>query len=257
MPQRNIVLTNDDGIEAPGLRAAATALEDLGHVWVVAPDRERSASSHALTLHKPLRVSEKKWGGKRVYAVNGTPSDCAFLAIKELLPGPAAFLVSGINAGANVGKDTTYSGTVSAAMESSILGVPAMAISITKYRVKSFRTGGRVCRKLVEWLLKHPLPEGVFLNVNVPPLPLSKIQGVRVSRQSQCAYKGRLEKRTDLRGVPYYWIGGERGKHRGEEGTDISSTEAGYVSVTPIHLDLTAAFVLTQLKEQQIEKLKL
>lgn len=228
-----ILVTNDDGINAPGLAALAAALEELGEVYVVAPDREQSAVGHALTLHRPLRVDPL---GERRFAVNGTPSDCVNLGILGLLPERPVLVASGINHGTNLGEDVTYSGTVSAAMEGTLLGVASMAVSQADPDGASFEEAARVARVVAARLLVEGLPPRTLLNVNVPR---ETPKGVRLTRLGHRVYSGKAVRETDPRGRPYYWIGAGPPVWDDDEGSDIAAVHSGFAAVTPLHLDLT------------------
>ncbi len=228
-----ILVTNDDGVHAAGLAALATALEALGEVHVIAPDREQSAVGHALTLHRPLRVEQL---GERRFAVNGTPSDCVNLGILGLLPEPPVLVVSGINHGSNLGDDVTYSGTVSAAMEGTLLGVPSMAVSQAEPAAGGFEAAGEVARAVAARVLVEGLPRQTLLNVNVPP---GKPHGIRLTRLGHRVYSAKAIREVDPRGRPYYWIGTGAPEWAEDEGTDITAVHAGWAAVTPLHLDLT------------------
>lgn len=251
----NIVLTNDDGIHAEGILALKSALDALGTVYVVAPDRPRSASGHSITLHKPLRLHKVRLpDGSQGYSSNGTPSDCVSLAVLDVVQGKTDLVVSGINWGPNLGWDVTYSGTVSAAMEAAILGVPAMAISVASYEEDvSFDSTARFAVFLAKSMLAHRLSPQTLLNVNVPNLPPDRIHGVEITRQGKRRYSGQLEKRVDPMGRAYYWLGGVPAVDELEEGTDVKAISDGKISVTPIHLDLTAYPALDQLRSWDIE----
>ena len=235
-----ILATNDDGIHSPGLREMVRALQKLGRVVVVAPDRERSAVSHALTLHSPLRAVDHApdW-----WAVDGTPTDCVNLGIHGLLQEKPALVVSGINQGANLGDDLTYSGTVAAAMEATLMGVPALAVSLAgdRFKADDYCWCGPWVVRLARQILEHGLPADTFLNVNIPKNdPL----GMRLTRQGKRRYTDAVVRNLDPRGRAYYWIGAGDLTFQDLPGTDAHAVEHGYVSVTPLHLDLTnyAAF---------------
>jgi 5'-nucleotidase len=243
----HILVTNDDGVFAPGLLALAQALRQLNgvEVSVLAPDRNWSASGHVKTLHRPLRVREVELDdGSRALTSDGAPSDCVALAMLGLLEKPVDLVVSGINAHANLGHDVTYSGTVTAAMEAVISGVPGIAVSLDNPYEEGhradYRPAAEIARRVVAWVLEHGLPQGVLLNVNVPLGNLEAIKGVKVTRMGLRVYRDRLIKRLDPSGRPYYWIGGEAPTGIPEDGTDIGALAQGYVSVTPLQLDLTA-----------------
>jgi 5'-nucleotidase len=230
-----ILVTNDDGIHSPGILTLAEALTVLGQVVVVAPDRERSAVGHALTLHSPLRSEEIRPG---FFSVDGTPTDCVNLGIHGLLPRRPDLVVSGINRGGNLGDDITYSGTVSAAMEATLMGVPAFAISLEarSFQMADFAQAGRCAAHLASLVLQHGLPTDTFLNVNVPAgVPT----GFRLTRQGKRRYGEVVVEKIDPRGRKYYWIGGGELGFQEVEGTDSHAVQAGLVSITPLHLDLT------------------
>ncbi len=234
----SILVSNDDGVDAPGIKALAAELRKIGSVTVVAPNRERSAASHSLTVDVPLRANEIATG---VVSVVGTPTDCVLLAIDNLMREPPDLVVSGINRGPNVGHDVTYSGTVAAAMEATIRGVAAIAISLDhaesgKY---DYAYAARVARELALLVLGNGLPPGTLLNVNVPNLPESEVRGIEVARQGEQVYEDSIVPKSDPRGRKYYWIGGYTSTSDDEADTDIAALKKGYVSVTPVHLDLT------------------
>lgn len=231
-----ILVTNDDGILSPGLTTLAKALAKIGEVWVVAPDRERTAAAHAVTLHKPLRVQEV---GKRVYAVSGTPVDCVNLAVLKLLPGPPDLLVSGINRGVNLGDDVLYSGTVSGAMEGTILGIPSMAVSQEGRDRFHFDAGARYAVRIARLILKDGLPDETLVNLNIPDRPFGSITGVRVTRLSRRRFDNPIIEKVDPHGRTYYWIAGTRVSWSRSKDADHEALEQGAVSLTPIHLDTT------------------
>jgi 5'-nucleotidase len=244
-PGRPVILvSNDDGIHAPGISALALALEPFGEVWVVAPDRERSAVGHALTLHRPLTADRL---GPRRFAVNGTPSDCVNLAVLGLLPVRPRLVVAGINAGSNLGDDVTYSGTVSAALEAALLGVSGLAVSLVKPAgPPSYRPAAQTAAQLVRLLLREPDRGTILLNVNVPP---GRPRGLRLTRLGRRMYSERVVERQDPRGRRYFWIGvGPPAWETGED-TDYAAVHAGHVSVTPLMLDLTDYPALRGLKD--------
>ena len=228
-----ILVTNDDGIHAAGLASLAKALEPLGEVFVIAPDREQSAVGHALTLHRPLRVDRV---GERRFSVNGTPSDCVNLGVLGVLPEPPVLVVSGINHGSNLGDDVTYSGTVSAAMEGTLLGVPSVAVSQVEGEAGGFDGAGQVAALVAARVLVEGLPAKTLLNVNVPR---GEVRGIRMTRLGHRVYREKVVQETDPRGRPYYWIGAGPPEWREDEGSDIDAVHAGLASVTPLHLDLT------------------
>ena len=233
-----ILVSNDDGIHSEGIAALAEALRSLGEVVVAAPDRERSAVSHSLTLHRPLRVEEL---GPGRYAIDGTPTDCVNLAVNGILKARRPTLVvSGINKGANLGDDVTYSGTVSAAMEGTLLGIPSIAVSAIGRDRFRFDVAAAFATRLAAWVMERGLPPDTLLNVNVPALQDgATVRGFALTRMGRRRYGDAIVEKIDPRGKKYYWIGGEELDYQDEEGTDFSAVSAGLISVTPIHLDLT------------------
>lgn len=236
-----ILVSNDDGIHSPGIHILAETLRSIGEVYIIAPDRERTAASHALTLHKPLRMEQLK---DKVYSVNGTPTDCVNLAIngtlRGILPGKPDIVVSGINKGGNLGDDVTYSGTVSAAFEGTLLGVPSFAISQVAESDYKFETAAQIALYLALLIKERSLPPGVLLNVNVPNLDIKEIKGIRITRQGKRIYdENSIIEKIDPRGKKYYWIGGSRLSWEKTEDSDFSAIEEGMVSITPLRLDLT------------------
>jgi 5'-nucleotidase len=231
-----ILVCNDDGIRSDGIQSLARALDVLGTVYVVAPDREQSAAGHSLTLHRPLRVEEI---APRQIAVDGTPTDCVNLAVSGILPSRPQLVVSGINKGANIGDDITYSGTVSAAMEGTLLGIPSIAISLAGRTRFDFGPAAAFAARLVAQVIERGLPPDTLLNVNVPDRPRDEMTGTRITRQGKRRYTEALIEKTDPRGKKYYWIGGDELGFVEEAGTDYAAILAGAVSITPIHLDLT------------------
>jgi 5'-nucleotidase len=232
-----ILVSNDDGIHSAGLAALADVLGPIGEVIVVAPDREQSACSHALTLHRPLRIDEIQPGR---FTVDGTPTDCVNLAINAILKQRPALLVSGINRGANLGDDVTYSGTVSAAMEGTLLGVPSIAMSLIGRATFDFGVAASFAGRLARWVLEHGLPADTLLNVNVPQeFEGATPRAVALTRMGRRRYGDAIVEKIDPRGRKYYWIGGEDVPFVAEEGTDFHAVHQGLISVTPIHLDLT------------------
>ena len=237
-----VLITNDDGISSPGLVALVRAFEASADTYVVAPEHERSATGHAITLHKPLRAHPVVIPGSSVWAwaTNGTPADCVALGVLGLLEGRLPDVVlSGINVGPNIGRDLTYSGTVSAAVEGAIFGVPSIAVSIGAFRNPIFAVAADFAVHLARAILERGLPDDTLLNVNVPNLPKEEIGGIAITRQGTKRYVSRLEKRTDPRGRTYYWLTGEPALLPDAEGTDSWALARGRISVTPIGLDLT------------------
>lgn len=245
-----ILLSNDDGINAPGIRAIQRGLKELGEVLVVAPEGEQSAVGHAITISDPLRVKEVYEDGGKLfgYSVNGTPADCAKIGLGALLKRKPDILVSGINQGANVASNIIYSGTVSAATEGTLLGVPSVALSLNSWVNADFSVAVKYGVGIVKKAAEKGLPHGTLLNVNVPAMAEEKIKGVRVCRQSDRVFQVKFDKRKDLRGVDYYWQGGQMDFDEPDEFTDIKALEGGYITVTPIHYDLTNHSFLDELK---------
>ena len=231
-----ILVTNDDGIGADGIRALAKAMEMLGNVTIMAPDREQSATSHALTLHRPLRMRKIS---EREMSVDGTPTDAVLLGVHGFLKERPALVVSGINHGPNMGNDVLYSGTVAAASEGTFLGIPSIAISLATWDTADFGPAARVARTLVAQLLRLGLPARTCLNVNVPAIPYDQIKGVRVTRLGKRVYRDVIVEKTDPRGKLYYWIGGEEPTWENDDSSDFTAVENGYVSVTPLTFELT------------------
>ncbi|SJZ53672.1 5'-nucleotidase /3'-nucleotidase /exopolyphosphatase [Trichlorobacter thiogenes] len=246
----NILVTNDDGIGAAGIKALAEALTELGTVTVVAPDRERSAAGHSLTLHSPLRVFELR---DRWFAVDGTPTDCVNMGIHSLLEAPPDLVVSGINHGGNMGDDITYSGTVAAAMEANLMGIPALAVSLATFGpTEHFPDAAKVAVQVARMLIQQGLPADTFLNLNVPNLPFSEIKAPLITRQGKRSFVGKIVDKTDPRGRKYYWIGSEEPSFLDDEGTDFNAVGKGHSSLTPLHLDLTNHRAMEALKQWQI-----
>lgn len=236
-----VLITNDDGINSPGLHALVRTFEPEAETFVVAPEHERSATGHAITLHKPLRAVSAILPGSQVkaWATNGTPADCVVLGVLELLPAKPDVVVSGINVGPNLGRDLTYSGTVSGAMEGAIFRIPSIAVSVGAFRDTIFDVAAEFVLRLVRQVTERALPEDTLLNVNVPNLPRAQIKGVKLTRQGEKRYISRLEKRTDPRNRTYYWLTGAPASQQDVEGTDSWALAQGYISVTPIRLNMT------------------
>lgn len=240
-----ILVTNDDGVASPGLTVLAKALERLGEVYVVAPDRERTAVGHALTLHKPLRIHRLQ---RRTYAVNGTPTDCVNLGIQKILPGEPDLLVSGINKGVNVGDDVTYSGTVSAALEGTILGVPSIAISQEGGETFRFAVGATYAVKVARAVLQYGLPDETLVNVNVPDRPRGLIKGVTITTLGRRRFHNPIVEKIDPQGRQYYWIAGTRIAWGRTANSDHDALKRGMVSVSPLHLDMTNHAAISHLQ---------
>lgn len=231
-----VLLSNDDGIQSEGLRALEESISRVGETYTVAPDRAQSSMSHALTLHRPLRVQEL---GPRRLSVDGTPVDCVKLALTGLLPVRPDLVISGINKGPNLGDDIIYSGTVSAAIEGALLGLPAIAVSLVTFKDFDFRAAAEFAANLVERIAEKSIPTKTLLNVNVPPLAKSELKGWRLTRMGKRHYSENIVERIDPRGAKYYWIGGDDLGFANEEGTDCHAVHEGYISVTPLQVDLT------------------
>lgn len=249
-----ILLSNDDGVYAPGLHAMAKALKRLGDVWIVAPAQEQSTKGHSLTLHKPLRVEHID---ERIFAVTGTPADCIAVGMGEILPRKPDLVVSGINRGANLGQDIFYSGTVSAAREACMQGIPSFAVSLDfdhKKRVPDSKlhwtTASGTAMSVIRNILDQGLPPQLVVNINVPNLPRTRLKGIRVARQGFRHYGGAIIKRLDHRGREYFWVGGKYHGFRKEEGTDCMWVSRGFATVTPLRLDTTDFQFLRTLAEQ-------
>lgn len=246
-----ILVTNDDGVMARGLKVLERAARALSKdVWVVAPETEQSASAHSLSLHRPLRIRPIS---RRRYAVDGTPTDCVYLAFNKILvKNPPELVLSGVNRGSNIGEDVTYSGTVAAAMEAMLLGAPAIAFSQVYEdgeRV-GWPTAERWLPKVMRYLMDQGWPANILMNVNFPDTPPDKVAGIRACKQGLHEVEDMLEERIDPRGRPYYWVGMTRKEnHAGAPGTDLRAISDGYVAVTPLHLDLTHKPTLKQLSK--------
>ncbi len=253
MTDKHILVTNDDGVLAPGLLALAQEMRKLGKVSILAPDRNWSGGGHVKTLDRALRVREFLLAdGSTAFASDGAPSDCVALATLGYFKQPIDLVVSGINVGANLGHDVTYSGTVTAAMEAVIAGVPGIAVSLEtpEHHVGEidFGPAARAAGRVVQNVLQNGLPAEILLNVNVPYLLAEEMmRGFRLTRQGLRVYHSRLDERIDPRGRPYYWIAGDAPTGVPERGTDIGALSEGFVSITPLHLDLTAHRVLSEL----------
>ena len=253
---KHILVTNDDGVNAPGLLALAHEMRKLGKVSVLAPDRNWSGGGHVKTLDRALRVKEVRLADDtQAFASDGAPSDCVALATLGFFKEPVDLVVSGINAGANLGHDVTYSGTVTAAMEAVIAGVPGIAVSLETVDGHigdiDYGPAARAASKVVRQVIENGLSHEILLNINVPFLPDEKLRGIILTRQGLRVYHSRLDERTDPRNKPYYWIGGDAPTGVPERGTDVGALAEGYVSVTPLQLDLTAYRAITDLNGWQ------
>lgn len=245
-----VLVSNDDGLESPGLQALAAACSSFAEVWVVAPDREQSAASHAISLHRPLRLSQVR---ERQFAVDGTPTDCVYLAMNHVMRDRRPdVVVSGINKGANLADDVTYSGTVAAAMEGALFKVPSIAFSLaTRTRKWDFSHAAAFAARLVQTVAARPPPHGSLLNVNFPDGP---VKGFTLTKLGKRAYGQVVAERTDPRGRPYYWIGGDELGHEDVPGSDCNAVhDDKLVSITPLHLNLTDDRLLEALRGLSIE----
>ena len=251
MQSVSILITNDDGYGAEGLKALEESLGALGTVWVIAPDREQSGQGHALTLNHPLRFHRRS---PRHFVVQGTPTDCVYLGVNTILKGEGrpGIVVSGINRGYNLGDDITYSGTVSAAFEATLMSLPAFAISqeVGEGTPVRFEAAASFARTLVEEVLARGMPPDTLLNVNVPR---QQPHGVRVTHQGKRLYPGGVIERLDPKGRTYYWIGGQSAEWEADPGSDFAALEDGFISVTPLHLDLTNHKVMDEVRRWNLE----
>jgi len=244
-----ILLSNDDGVHAQGLLHLKRAMKAIGEVIVVTPDRPRSSCSHSITLHKPLRVFEwRDEDGDIVYACNGMPADCVILGTRVLCDRIPDLVIGGINDGPNLGDDIIYSGTVAVAREAALEGCRAFAISVAGFENIHYETAALVAKWLAKRLLKVELPRGVFLNVNVPNLPLEQLKGLKITKRGFKHYVGPPEKRVDPQGRVYFWRGAEKPISEPLPGTDVGEVAAGFVSVTPLHVDTTFAPLIEELR---------
>lgn len=242
-----ILISNDDGIHSEGIKSLARALKRVGEIFVVAPDRERSAASHSLTLHRPLRVEKH---GSNVYAVDGTPTDCINIAVNGILKKKPDLVVSGINKGGNLGDDVTYSGTVSAAMEGTLLGIPSIAISLVSRDNFDFKIAAKFAARLARFILKKGLPKDTLLNINVPPGV--NVKGYKITKQGKRFYGDAVVEKVDPRGKKYYWIGGDVLKWEGGKDTDFEAIADNFISITPVHLDMTNYASFAELKNWKL-----
>jgi len=231
-----ILVTNDDGVHAPGLKALHEAVAQLGNAVVVAPEQDNSAVSHSITMRRPLRVIQLD---DHTYTIDGTPTDCVTIGVHKILSQKPDLIVSGINPGANLGDDISYSGTVSAAIEGTMYDIPSLAFSLDGNPPYSFEVAAAVAWKLASMALAFRVPPGSLLNINVPQLPSGEIKGIRFTRQGRRVYKDAIQETYDPWGRKHYWIGGGTVHWSGGENTDEQAVRNGYISVTPIQLDVT------------------
>jgi 5'-nucleotidase len=250
-----ILLTNDDGIHAPGLSALYDALKADHDVYIVAPETEMSAVGHAITLTSPIRVQAVRKNGVFFgHAVKGTPADCVKIAVQELLETPPDMVLSGINVGANVGVNILYSGTVSAATEGAFLGIRSAAISLAALKDPDFRFAARFSREIIRFIVESVLSDGTALNVNIPAVPPEEIKGVVLARQGTSRFQERFEQRNDPRGNRYYWLTGEKFIENGNPHNDSVALKQNHITITPIHYDLTCEKELKRLERFSLPK---
>jgi 5'-nucleotidase len=242
------LLTNDDGIHAEGLLILKKEISKIGEVWVVAPDREQSATSHSLTLDYPIPIKRMK---ERSYNVGGTPTDAVMLAVRAILKRRPDILISGINHGPNLGNDVSYSGTVAAAMEGTILNIPSIAVSNVNWNAKYFDSAAKFVKKLTLFVLKNGLPKDTFLNVNVPDKK-QDVKKYKITRLGKRVYNDVVIEKIDQRGKDYFWIGEQTSIWEKEDDTDFAAIQKGYISITPLHLDMTDYKVMEKLKRWKI-----
>ena len=246
-----ILCTNDDGFLATGLAVLAAAAATLGRVTVVAPDREQSATSNSLTMHHPLRSRRTADG---ILVVDGTPTDCVILAVNALMERPPDICFSGVNHGSNMGEDVLYSGTVAAAMEATVLGVPAIAVSYAGEDFESIESwNGTLTRLLGRLARMESFPDSTLLNVNLPPIEPGRVRGLRITSLGQRRYSDSLTRAVDPSGKDYYWIGGGATTWRGSRDSDFRAIEDGFISVTPLHLDLTNYRIIEEIRGWNLE----
>ncbi|RCK73098.1 MAG: 5-nucleotidase SurE [Ignavibacteriae bacterium] len=249
-----ILISNDDGIDAPGIYALVNEIKKIGEVFVAAPDKQQSAVGHAITMNYPLRAQKFYKNGKFFgYAIDGTPADAVKLAVGSLLKQKPDLLISGINHGANTAVSIIYSGTVSAATEGTFLGIPSIAVSLTTYGKPDFRYAAKFTKKLAQTVLKKGIPAGTLLNVNVPPIPEKEIKGVKITRQSKAKWNDWFETRKDPNNKEYYWLTGRLVDEEKSDDTDLWAVEHNYVSITPIQYDLTDYKLLGVLKKWKLD----
>ena len=246
-----ILLTNDDGINAPGIQTLCRELMEIGMVTVIAPDSEKSATGQAITVHNPIRVDKHVIYGIDVEAwrVGGTPTDCVKLALEAILTEKPDIVVSGINHGPNLGTDVLYSGTVSAAMEAALVDIPAVAISLDSWRVSDFAPAAKFARKFITVMAENtPIPYSV-ININIPDLPEEEIKAPLITKLGVRNYENTFQKRVDPRGRTYYWMGGSIAETENMPGTDIAAIKAGHISITPVYFDMTHHTAIDILKK--------
>ena len=246
-----VLISNDDGIHSEGIQALTSGVVEDHEVYVVAPDRERSATGHSLTLHRPLRMEEATHlkGVKAAYSTDGTPSDCVKIAIGAILKEQPDIVLSGINHGPNMGTDVLYSGTVSAAMEGAIYNIPSIAISLADHKPQDFSSSVIFIKKLLKKISEVKFPDRTLLNINIPPLPISEIAGVEITELGVRPYNDYFVKRIDPRGRTYYWLAGEAIEENELPGTDVFAVRNNQISITPVTIHMTNQSMLPKLKE--------
>lgn len=251
-----ILISNDDGIHAQGIKALALAMQELGEVFVVAPERNQSATGHAVTMHTPLRSKKVELFGDKIKSwwVNGTPADCVKLGIENLMKDRPDLIVSGINMGENLGTDVIYSGTVSAAVEGAIFGIPAIAFSYEDHAATDLSVAALAAKEICKKLLIHGIPKNHIYNVNIPAVcSLDELKGLKISKLGVKIYKNNFEERTDPKGNIYYWLAGELVQQPDDDETDIYAINQKYISITPINIDLTDHELIKKMKQWDLE----
>lgn len=250
-----ILISNDDGINSSGIYELANSLSNIGKVTVVAPESERSASGQAITIHKPLRSREVNFFGKDIgaWCINGTPSDCVKFALESLLEEKPDIVISGINHGSNLGTDVLYSGTVSAAIEGAINGIPSIALSLCCYDNCDFSPYAKLSSILCKQLYQYGIEKGTVININFPYFPVEKIKGVKVTRLGVRKYKNCFVERKDPRGRSYYWLAGELEDADNDDDTDVNSINNKYISITPIKIDLTSYELINKMSKWDLK----
>lgn len=255
---KRILLTNDDGLYSEGLKVLWEHLRKLGEVCVVVPETEKSAVAHAINLFTPLKIRHIEMErGLEVYVVNGTPVDCVKIGVNSILKKKPDMLVSGINPYSNLGMDILYSGTVSAAAEGAILGIPSISVSLDGCQNFHFNSAAAIAVEIIKKMQKTPFPKDTILNINIPNMPVPEIKGVRLTYQSEARFQEEYEERKDPRGGSYFWLKGIFREVDGEKGSDVETVKNGYVSITPLHLNLTDRSFLSALKKKKFEDLHL
>ncbi|MCK8823471.1 5'/3'-nucleotidase SurE [Fuchsiella alkaliacetigena] len=252
-----ILVTNDDGVDSAGIQELIKALEakEENQVVAVAPDKEQSATGHAITLYRPLRVKEMNYRDieSKFLAVDGTPADCVKLGVEAILDEEPDLVISGINRGPNLGCDVLYSGTVSAAIEGLLMGIPAVAVSLVSYKDWNFKYAARFVSELMDSFKQSQLREKTILNINIPPLTKEELKGVKVTKLGNRSYTNLFDKRVDPRGETYYWLAGDIVEEENDDESDVAAVNDDYISITPIHLNLTDFSVIDKLKEENLE----